>query len=131
MAVSVATFRIRFPEFSDDTEFPDPRIQLFLDDVVLLHIGSDELRWNGKYDIAQAYLGAHLLIKGTASEVGDNTSKSGSVSSTSAGGVSVGRDTVAKDRSEGDGFYMSTSYGQQFIIIRNTTFVGVLVANSL
>ena len=131
MAVSIATFRIRFPEFSDNSEFPDPRIQLFLDDVVLLHIGSDELRWNGKYDIAQAYLAAHLLSKGTGSEAGDSTSKSGSVSSTSAGGVSVSRDTVTKDRSEGDGFYMSTSYGQQFIVIRNTTFVGVLVANSL
>lgn len=131
MAVSVATFRIRFPEFSDVTEFPDARIQLFLDDTVLLHIGSDELRWGGKYDVVQAYLAAHLLTKGTGTEVGDITSRSGSVSSKSAGGVSVSRDNVAKDRSEGDGFYMSTSYGQQFIVIRNRCFVGVLVANSL
>jgi hypothetical protein len=42
-----------------------------------------------------------------------------------------GRAVVAKDRSDMDDFYMGTSYGQQFLIIRNTCFVGVLVANCL
>ena len=60
MATDVATFRVRFPEFEDDTEYPDARIQLFLDDTVAIYMGSDENRWCNKYDIAQAYLAAHL-----------------------------------------------------------------------
>ena len=32
MTTTVADFRARFPEFSDDTEFSDVRVQLMLDD---------------------------------------------------------------------------------------------------
>tara|TARA_R110000851_G_scaffold96792_2_gene209931 strand:+ start:17206 stop:17592 length:387 start_codon:yes stop_codon:yes gene_type:complete len=128
MACTVSDFRTRLPEYSDNTEYPDPRIQLFLDDAAE-DIGSDENRWCGKYNRAHCYLGAHLLLKGTATEVGDTSSSSGSISSKSAGGVSVGRAVVAKDRSDLDDFYASTSYGQQFLSIRNTCLVGVLIAN--
>lgn len=128
MACTVADFRTRFPEFSDDTEYPDARIQLFLDDAAE-DIGTDEDRWCGKYDRAQCYLGAHLLSKGTATEVGDTSATSGTITSKSAGGVSLSRSSVAKDLSIQDDFYSTTSYGQQFLIIRNTCFVGVLTAN--
>ena len=130
MSCTVADFRLRFPEFADDTEFPDPRIQLFLDDAAE-DIGTDETRWCNKYNRAHCYLGAHYLTTGTNTEVGDNSAKSGPVSSKSAGGVSVTRAVVAKDRSDGDDYYSSTVYGMQFIIIRNSCFVGVLVANCL
>lgn len=129
MATDVATFRIRFPEFEDDAVYPAARIQLFLDDT-LFYIGTDENRWGLKYNIAQAYLAAHLLIKGTATEVGDTSAASGPIQSKTAGGVSVTRAVVAKDSSAADSFYSTTSYGQQFLIIRNQCFVGVLVANS-
>jgi len=131
MATDVTAFRARFPEFSDDTEFPDARIQLFLDDTVTIHIGDDEARWGGKYNIAQAYLAAHLLTSGTNTEAGDTNSKSGPISSKSAGGVSVSRAVTVKDTGEGDDFYRGTSYGQQFILIRNRCFAGVVVANCL
>lgn len=131
MATDVSTFRTRFPEFSDNTEYPDARIQLFLDDAVNLYMGTQESRWCNKYDIAQAYLSAHLLSMGTATEVGDTSSKAGPVSSKSAGGVSVTRAVIAKERSDEDEFYASTSYGQQFLNIRNTCFVGVLAVNPL
>ena len=55
MSTDVLTFRTRFPEFSDDTEYTDARIQLFLDDAADCYIGTDENRWCGKYDKAQAY----------------------------------------------------------------------------
>lgn len=129
MSISVSDFRTRFPEFSDTEEYTDPRINMFISDSQLLYMGTDELRWNGRYDIAQAYLSAHLLIKASFSELGDSSSKSGSVSSKSAGGVSVTRSVVSKERSDTDDFLMSTTYGQQFISIRNMTFVGVTVAN--
>lgn len=131
MAIDIAIFRTRFPEFSDDVEYPDPRIQLFLDDSVALYIGSDEVRWCNRYDIAQAYLTAHLLSVATNTEIGDTNAKSGPVSSKSAGGVSVTRAIVSKDRSDTDDFYMGTAYGQQFLNIRNMCFVGVLVANQI
>jgi len=131
MAVTVAEFRARFPEFVDETEYPDARIEIFIGDSQLVYIGTDENRWGGKYNYAQAYLVAHLLVTAEASEAGDASVKVGAVSSKSAGGVSVTRAVNAKDRSDADDFYMGTAYGQRFIMIRNQTFVGVLVANVL
>ena len=127
MTCTVEEFRIRFPEFSDDTEYPDPRIQLFLNDAVE-DIGTDEDRWCGKYNRAHCYLAAHLLFAGTGTEAGDISSKAGPVSSKSAGGVSVTRAVTSKSRSDSDEFYSSTAYGQQFLVIRNMCFVGILTA---
>jgi len=130
MAINTAIFRARFPEFADVTEFPDARVQLFIDDSVL-YIGTEETRWCNKYDLAQSYLSAHMLFVATKSEAGDASSSVGPVQSKSAGGVSVSKAVVAKDLSIGDEQYMSTTYGQQFILIRNGCFVGVLTANKL
>lgn len=131
MAVTVSDLRTRFPEFADDTEYPEARIQLFIDDSVLAYMGSDEKRWAGRYNYAQAYLVAHLLASGEASEAGDGSAKVGPVTSKSAGGVSVTRAAQAKARSDSDDFFMGTVYGQRFIMVRNTTFAGVMVANQL
>ena len=130
MATDVATFRIRFPEFEDDVEYPEARIQLFLDDAACF-IGTDENRWCGKYDLAQSYYGAHLLTVGTKTEAGDTTASVGSIKSKSAGGVSVTRGSVDKARSDSDDLLASTSYGLQFLSIRNGCFVGILAANCL
>lgn len=130
MAVDLTTFRLRFPEFADDTEYPDARIQLFLDDAVCF-LGADENRWKGKYNLAQSYLAAHLLTVGTKSEVGDTSANVGAVTSKSAGGVSVSKGYTPKNSSHSDDYLMSTVYGQQFINIRDMCFVGVLVANCI
>jgi len=131
MAVTVAAFRARFPEFSDDVTYPDSRVEIFIEDSQLIYMGADENRWLGKYDYAQAYLVAHLLITAEASEAGDSSVKVGPVSSKSAGGVSVTRAVATKDRSDGDDFYMGTVYGQRFLMTRNVCFVGVVVGNQL
>ena len=131
MTVTVAAFRARFPEFIDDTVYPDARIDIFIEDAQLVYMGADEKRWSGKYDYAQAHLAAHLLVSGEASEAGDSSVKVGPVSSKSAGGVSVTRAVATKDRSDGDDFYMGTVYGQRFLMIRNVCFVGVVVGNQL
>lgn len=128
MACDVPTFRARFPEFGDDTEFPDARIQLFLDDARDLYMGDNEDRWCGKYDTAQCYLAAHLLVKGTAQEAGDTSASVGPVSQKSAGGVSVTKAVTTKDRSDQADFFASTSYGLQYLSIRGTCIVGVCVA---
>ena len=131
MTVTVAAFRARFPEFTDDIVYPDARIDIFIEDAQLVYMGADEKRWSGKYDYAQAHLAAHLLVSGEASGAGDSSVKVGPVSSKSAGGVSVTRAVATKDRSDGDDFYMGTVYGQRFLMTRNVCFVGVLVGNQL
>ena len=130
MSITPAALRARFPEFSDDTEYPDARIQLFIDDTQLIYIGTDEKRWGGKYEYAQAYLVGHLLTVAERSEAGDSSVGAGPVSSKSAGGVSVARAVVAKNRSDGDDFYISTSYGQRFLMTRNISFAPVFAVNS-
>ncbi len=127
----IANFRIRFPEFSNATVYPDARIQLFLDDAEELYMGPDDGRWGAKYDTAKEYLTAHLLAIGTKQAVGDDNARSGPISSNTADGITVTRAVVARNRSDQDSFYMSTSYGLQFLNIRNMCFAGVLTANAL
>ena len=129
MACSISTFRLRFPEFSDEVEYPDDRIQLFLDDTALIYMGSVESRWCGKYDYAHCYASAHLLTLGTNSEVGDTSSSLGPISSKSVDGVSITRAISQVDRSDIDNFFMGTVYGQTFLNIRNTCFAGIIVNN--
>tara|TARA_R110000851_G_scaffold131446_1_gene265602 strand:- start:301 stop:681 length:381 start_codon:yes stop_codon:yes gene_type:complete len=124
MTVNVAGFRIRLPEFEDDTEYPEARIQMFLDDTVMdIRAEAD---WCGRYERAVYYYAAHLLTVGSNSEAGAGGSNVGPTTSKSAGGVSVTKGYVAKDRSDGDDWLISTTYGQQFINIRNMCFIGVL-----
>lgn len=129
MACTVAEFRSRFPEFADDIVYPDVRVQLFLDDAANIYMGTDEARWCGKYDYAQCYLAAHLLVSAESSEAGDVSPTLGGISSKSAGGVSLSRAVIAKDLGIADEFYMSTTYGVKFMIVRNTCFIGVLVTS--
>lgn len=127
--ITIADFRMRFPEFEDTSEYPDGRIQIFLDDAVCL-MGTDENRWCGtcKYDQALAYLVAHLLFVATGSEAGATSANAGPITQKTAGGVSVTRGAATKTRSDGDDFYMSTVYGQRFITLRNSCFAGAVTA---
>lgn len=128
MACTVPEFRIRFVEFQDDMEFPDATIQMHLDDVVLLYMGTDEKRWNGKYDIAHCYHAAHVLVGGMASEAGSTSPTSGPITNKSAGGVSVSRASTQVKRSTNEDWLMGTTYGQRFLTIRNMCFAGVSTA---
>ena len=127
MVATVSDFRTRFPEFSDNTEFTDSRVQLMLDDATL-YMGTDEQRWCNKYNIAQSYLAAHLLTESERTGAGDSNVKAGAIVSKSAGGVSVTRQASTQVRSDVDNFYMSTAYGHRFILIRDGCFVGMTVA---
>ena len=131
MACTVQDIRDRFPEFLDDTEYTDSRIQLFIDDAECdLGEGSN---WCSqcKFDRANCYYVAHLLTLGTGTEAGDAKAKVGTNKSKAAGGVSVTRGSVDKSRSNGDDLLATTAYGLQFMAIRDACFVGVTVANCL
>lgn len=125
MACTVETFRLRFPEFSDETEYSDARILLFMSDAQTIYIGEDTTRWCNKYDIAHCYLTAHLLTIGTSSEAGDSSNNLGAINNKSAGGVSVSR-AISAPTNDADNFYTSTSYGQMYLNIRNTCFHGMI-----
>ena len=117
MSADIATFRIRFPEFSDDTTYPDARIQLFIDDAALC---IDEDRYGNMYDLAICYLAAHKLYLGTQTASSSaNAQKIGPIASKSAGQVSVSRAVNSLDLSDGDSYYLQTLYGQEFLTIRN------------
>lgn len=131
MSITVAQFRARFEEFLDEDLYSDAKIEMLIEDSILVYMGDQESRWCNKYNYAQAYLVAHLLKSATDSAAGDSNAKAGNITSKSAGGVSVTRGSVAKDRSDQDDFLSSTSYGQQFLIVRRSCFAGVLVANQL
>ncbi len=120
MAVDVDGIRARFPEFSDKSDYPNPRIEIFIGDAVLIYMGTDELRWGGKYDIAQSYLVAHLIAMAENTELGDVTATSGPAQSKSAGGVSISYGTY--DEIGAGSFFESTSYGKQFVNIASICF---------
>ena len=40
MAIDIATLRTRFPEFTDDTVYPDARIDIFIEDSQLIYMGT-------------------------------------------------------------------------------------------
>ena len=128
MAITAADFKVRFPEFND---VPDARVTMFIEDTVTAYIGSNENRWNGRYNLAQSYLTAHLLTTAINSEVGDTSSKEGGVIEKAVDGVKVKLSGQVKDRSSGDAFYMGTIYGQQYIVLRNRTFIGATVGHRL
>ena len=129
MTINVSQFRTRFPEFSSEEEFSNERIELFIEDSVLIHMGDDPRRWNGKYEYAQAYLVAHLLRCAVGSEAGDGNAAVGPVVSKTVAGVSVTRGYVASpNSSDYDNFLLSSKYGQVFLTVRNSCFIGVAVA---
>jgi hypothetical protein len=116
---TVADFRTRFPEFADDTAFPDARVQMFLDDAALC---IDQDRYGAMYDLAVCYLAAHelTLATRTASAPGGGASLAvGPTSSKTAGGVSVTKAINSIDLSDGDAYYQQTQYGLKFISIRD------------
>lgn len=122
MAITIADFRARFPEFSDDTEFSDAAVQQAIDDAT--DTMASEANWCGRYDRAALMLAAHFLTLDTRAEAGDSRT-AGTITSRSAGGVSVGYATGVR---KGDEFLSSTVYGQRYIQLRNMCFPGVAIA---
>ena len=124
MALTVADFRIRFPEFSDNIAYPDARIQLFIDDAT---DDIDEAKF--RPNIAKrllSYLSAHYLELASNSELGDSSS-SGPLSSHSEGEVST---SYAVNAADGDlaAYYGSTIYGQKYLTLLRTYGTNVLTA---
>lgn len=112
MAITPASFKLRFPEFSSED---DSRIQLFIDDSVII---LNETFWSVKYDLGLYYLTAHYLTLANLSEAGNKTAP-GQVSSRSVDGTSVSYNRVTLSN-ENDAYYASTIYGQRYLALRKS-----------
>lgn len=115
MAVTVAQFRLDYPEFSVVTDYPDSAVTYFLNLAVAM-LNSD--RWGNQLDIAtELYIAHNLAIEKRAQleavngEVPGTTT--GPISSKSVDKVSVGFD-VGSAVSEGAGHWNLTVYGTRF-----------------
>jgi hypothetical protein len=120
--------RTRFPEFADNTEYSDARIEMFICDAID-DMGSVESHWQGeyRYNKALSYLSAHYLVLATDSEYGDTNAKYPIIQKT-AGGVSLSYSGLAgASRTDYIKRLSSTTYGQEFLSIRGRSFVGSLV----
>jgi hypothetical protein len=114
--VSVADFKIRFPEFST---VPDSTIQISLDDAALLM--KDKPKWLDFYDVALMYLAAHLLYSGLQSASGDGTPLA-PVSHQEVDDVII-KKALAHLEPSADELY-STSYGKRYMWYRKICLTG-------
>ncbi|CDH01972.1 DUF4054 domain-containing protein [Xenorhabdus bovienii] len=112
---TVKHFRTDFPEFSDNTRYPDAAIQFYLGqaDTVL-----DQDRHGDQFIyLAELFTAHYVELKGKAiagaSVSGVNTAGGGVVASKSVDKVSVGYDTSGIINPEA-GFWNNTAYGREF-----------------
>jgi hypothetical protein len=121
-------FRLRYPEFADNTEYVDARIEMFICDAID-DIGTTESHWQSeyRYNRALSALSAHYLVLATDSEYGDTSAKYPIIQKT-AGGVSLSYSGLAgASRTDYIKRLSSTTYGQEFLALRGRTFVNSLV----
>lgn len=110
MAVTPASFRAVFTEFTDATKYPDPAVQFWLDQAGVTLPQSIPL---GQIDLATMLYMAHNLTLGILSASGSGGAGSfAPVSSKSVGPVSKSMDTSAVT-SSGAGIWNGTAYGQR------------------
>lgn len=117
--ITPASFKIRFPEFASTA---DARIQIFIDDSVLI---LNETYWGVKYDLGLNYLTAHYLVLAEKSSAG-NTGSNNEVASHTVDGASESFNNASVDN-QSDAYFLSTSYGQRYIQIRNNLGVPAYV----
>ncbi len=120
--------RTRYPEFSDPVEYPDARLEMFIMDATD-DIGSIICHWLNeyRYNRALAALCAHYMTLGEMSEYGDTNAKYPVIQKT-AGGVSISYSGLAgASRSDYIKRLSSTTYGQEFLALRDRTIVGSFV----
>ena len=112
MSITPATFKTRFPEFASED---DARVQLFLDDAVVI---LNEPYWGAKYDLGQSYLAAHYLALANQTASGENPEgTAGPITGRSVDGTSVSFAGGAAAKNQAEAYYMQTSYGQRYLAL--------------
>lgn len=122
MTVTPASFRSVFPEFADETKYPDTAVQFWLDQAGVTLPQSIPA---GQIDLATMLFIAHNLTLGILSASGRGGAASfAPVSSRSVGSVSKSVDTSFAS-SAGAGIWNGTAYGQRlYAFLRGFTTGG-------
>jgi hypothetical protein len=114
---TIVSMKDRFPEFVD---IPDARIQLFLDDAMLLMANRE--RWLDFYEVALSYFAAHLLYVGGLSATGDGgvigPLKRQEVDDVVIEQAVAGVKATAED-------LLSSTYGKRYYQYRRLCFTGI------
>ena len=119
MAVTTTTIRLRFPEVASVTAYPDPLLQLKIDDSAL-YVGTDWGKWQ---DIAQSYLAMHFLWLSNLTAGGlDSANAVGPTSQETVGAVSHSTAVKSIDARDTNAGFYSNIYGQEFLRIRKIAF---------
>jgi len=123
-------FKARFPEFAA-LGITDPTMQVYLDDSIA-HLS--ETAWGDCYDRAVYYYTAHVLTinkRRTDAVTGGGLSaaagKSGLISSSSADGLSVSFESGYQSSGHNDDWFRQTSYGQEYLALRDECISGASV----
>ena len=135
---SVPGFRAYFGNvFADEEAYPDPFIQLHLDDCMV------EVRpcvFGKYYRRALYYLTAHYVttykeiqLKASLVPAGSTaiSSAKGVIESTSVGDLSLTKSMPEYNKTADDKFLASTIFGQEFIRLRNKMTKGPLLSRDL
>ncbi|MBI0275414.1 DUF4054 domain-containing protein [Hafnia alvei] len=120
--VTFQDFTARFPEM---LIVPEARFNIFFRDSQVI-MGKNESRWLNLYDMAQAYLIAHLTTVGSITMEGD-TNPLAPLSRTDVDDVQV-EYAVNSVTSGTSTEYQSTSYGQRYTQYRAMVFAGPRIA---
>ena len=110
MTVTIANFKIRFPEFDS---VDGARIQLFLDDALII---LNSVYWGAKYDLGVNYFVAHklsLAIKAENAGGSGSAGGGGAISGRSVDGTSVSYATFTPESGK-EAYYNQTSYGREY-----------------
>lgn len=114
MAVDLAGFRTRFPEFVLGT-YGDARVQLALDDAALqINVGL----WGNKAELGQYYLAAHALSFDTGYGIG--LGSFGPIASETVGSVSRTYATNGAYGSAYDADFLLSKYGMLYLRLKRT-----------
>ncbi len=116
MTVTVASFRTGFPEFADETAYPESFIQFWLDWATKL---TNKSRWGNVYDLGVQLQAAHnIVLEKQAQLQSENGNPPGTdvgpVNNKSVDKVSVGLDTGVGTE-EGGGNWNLTTYGTRYL----------------
>lgn len=119
------TFRLHFPEFGDDTVYPDPQIQFGLD---ISTVCLSPYRWGSLLQAGVELMTAHQLALSqralqSGAAGGTPGAAGGLVTSKSVSKVSVGYD-VSSTAMEGAGPWNYTTYGQRFYWLMRMVGIG-------
>lgn len=125
MSFSIATFRTNFPEFTDETKYPDSMVS-FWEGIADKRLNT--LKWDTLLDEGlQLYTAHHLVISAmNVADVAlgaDPGKSTGVVGSQSVGGVSVSIDTGASLETDA-GYWNETTYGKMFYRLMRTVAAG-------